>query len=266
MSEKELTFWDHLDEFKKVLFRILIVVVLFAIVAFVCKETLFSIVLAPHRSDFVLYRLFALLASELSMPSLYPREFHVDLISVQLTSQFIIHTTAAIYAGVLLASPYIIYQLFRFISPALYDNERKYSFRVIAYSFILFFTGVLLNYFLIFPLSFRFLASHQVTEEVTNMITLASYMDTLVMLSLMMGIMFELPIISWLLAKLGILTDKYMKTYRKHAVIAILVIAAVITPSGDIFTLLIVSFPIYLLYELSISIVRRTQKSVSRKP
>lgn len=258
MADQELTFWDHLDELRRVLFRILIAVCFFTVIAFIGKDILFEIVLAPHRSDFILYRWLNQLATALSMPSLAPAEFHVELISTQLTSQFIIHITTAVYAAILVTAPYIIYQLFRFVSPALYANEKKYSFRVIFYSLLLFFTGVLINYFLIFPLSFRFLATYQVSEEVTNTITLASYMGTFAMLSLMLGIMFEIPILCWLFAKLGWLTAPFMRQYRKHAIVIILILAAIITPTTDVFTLTIVFIPIFLLYELSILIVKRT--------
>ena len=243
MADKELTFWDHLDELRKVIFRILVAIVLFAILAFIGKKPLFDIILAPHRPDFILYRWLDQLARVLSMPSFLVDDFHVDLISTQLTSQFVIHMTTSIYTAILITSPYIIYQLFRFVSPALYDHEKKYSSKVIVSSFLLFFTGVLINYLIIFPLSFRFLSTYQVSEEVTNIITISSYMGTFIMLSLMMGIMFEIPILCWLFGKLGWITAPFMRRYRRHAVIIILTIAAIITPTTDIFTLLIVFIP-----------------------
>jgi sec-independent protein translocase protein TatC len=181
----------------------------------------------------------------------------VELISTRLTSQFMIHASTAFYAGLVVASPYVTYQVFRFISPALYERERGYASRVIILAFLLFFAGILLNYFLIFPLSFRFLATYQVAGEVRNLFTLASYAGTFVTLSLVMGLLFEIPVISWLLARLGLLTAGYMRRYRRHAVVSILIVAAIITPTTDIFTLLLVSLPVYLLYEASISIVRR---------
>ena len=256
-GKKEATFWDHLDELRKILFRIIIVVIAVTVVAFVCKEALFDIVLAPSKSDFIIYRLFCRLADVLSLPAICPEAFHVELINTQLASQFLIHMSVAFYAGVLLTFPYIVYQLFRFVSPALYANEQKYSGRVIVFSVVLFLCGVLLNYFLIFPLSFRFLATYQVDESVTNMISLSSYINTLLLLSLMLGIVAELPVVSWLLAKLGILTDAFMRKYRKHAIVVILIIAAVITPTADAFTLMLVFVPIYILYELSILVVKR---------
>lgn len=258
-EEKAQTFWDHLDELRRVFFRILFVVLGFMILAFIGKDTLFNFILAPQKSDFVLYRFICYLSQVFSFPSLCPGEFHIELINTQLASQFLVHMKVSFYAGILVASPYIIYQLFRFVSPALYEKEKKYSGRVIFYSALLFLLGICLNYFIIFPLSFRFLGTYQVSADIPNIINLSSYIDTLMMLSLMLGIMAELPVLSWLFAKLGFINAGFMKKYRKHAIIILLILAAVITPTADIFTLLLVFFPIYLLYELSIVIVRKSQ-------
>jgi sec-independent protein translocase protein TatC len=260
MSDGELTFWDHLDELRKVLFRSLVAACLLAGVAFACKETLFSILLAPRDPGFILYRLLGELSAALSMPALAPGEFHVSLISTRLTDQFMVHVSTSFYAGIVVASPYIIYQLFHFVAPALRENERKYSTRVILSSFLLFFAGLLLNYFVIFPLSLRFLATYKVVEEVELLFSFSSYMGTFVTLSLMMGLLFEIPVVSWLLGKLGVLSASYMTRYRRHAVVAILVVAAIITPTTDLFSLALVSVPIYGLYEASIVIVKRVEK------
>ena len=184
----------------------------------------------------------------------------VKLINTQLSGQFLTHMSVSFYAGILLASPYILYQLFHFISPALYQNEKKYSRWLIFWGYLLFLTGVLFSYFLIFPFTFRFLSTYQVSQEVENTILLSSYIDTLNMLSLMMGITFEIPILTWLLAKLGILSADFMAQYRKHAWVVAMIIAAIITPTSDVFTMLIVTFPIVLLYEVSIFLVRHTVK------
>ena len=260
-KEKASTFWEHLEELRWVIFRIVIVVLVCMIVAFLNKDAMFGIILAPQESDFILYRFFCFIAEKVSLPAICPSDFQVELINTQLTSQFIIHIKIAFYVGVLVAFPYIIYQIFRFVSPALYSHEKKYAFVVILFSFLLFAMGILLNYFLIFPLSFRFLSTYQVSFSVKNMINLSSYIDTFLMLSLMLGIMSELPILSWLFAKLGFLSDTFMKKYRKHAIIIILIIAAIITPTADAFTLLMVFFPIYMLYELSILVVKKVKKS-----
>lgn len=264
-QEKVLTFWEHLEELRHVLFRIAVAVVLLMLIAFFFKDELFAVVLAPKDPDFVIYRLFCRLADVMSMPSLCPVTFYVRIINTQLAAQFITHMRVAFCAGLLLASPYIIYQLFRFVSPALYANERKYSTRVIGWGYLLFMMGVLLNYFLIFPLTFRFLATYQVSMEVENTITLSSYMDTLMMMNLMMGIVFEIPILCWLFAKLGFLTSVFMKRYRRHAIVIILIVGAVITPTSDVFTLMMVSVPMYLLYEISIWIVSRTESADKKR-
>lgn len=265
-QQKVLTFWDHLEELRHVLFRIAVAVVLLMLIAFLFKEELFAIVLAPKNADFVIYHLFCRIADAVSIPSLCPEAFYVKIINTQLAAQFITHMSVAFYAGFLLSSPYIIYQLFRFVSPALYENEKKYSTHVIGWGYILFMMGVLLNYFLIFPLTFRFLATYQVSAEVENTIILSSYMDTLMMMNLMMGIVFEIPILCWLFAKLGFLTAGFMKRYRRHAVVIIFVIGAIITPTSDVFTLMMVSLPMYLLYEISIWVVGRTEKKRLAEP
>ena len=245
-NEKEMTFWDHLDELRKVFFRIAIAVILLACIAFLNKELLFDIVLAPQRSDFILYRFFNRLAADFSMPSLQVEDFHVELINIQLTSQFMIHMSTAFYAGLLLASPYIIYLLFGFISPALHEAERKTCLKIMIPGFFLFITGILLNYFVIFPLSFRFLATYQVSELVVNKISISSYISSFTMLSLLLGA--------------ALITAPMLKQYRKYALVGILVVAAIITPTSDVFTLLLVSIPLYFLYELSIQVVGRSRK------
>ena len=240
-----MTFWDHLDELRSVIIRALVVTVVAAAVAFCLKDQLFDVVLAPRTSDFITFRLLGVEA------------FNIHLMNTGLTEQFMIHLKTAMYAGVLIASPYIIYLLFGFISPALYDNERRYATLLCTSGYLMFMLGTLLNYFLIFPLTVKFLGTYQVSEDVANMLTLQSYMDTLLMMSLVMGIIFELPVVSWLLGRMGLLNASMMRMWRKHAIVAILVIAAIITPTTDAFTLLIVALPIWLLYEASIFIVRR---------
>ena len=242
-----LTFWDHLDELRSVIIRIIVISVLAALVAFFLKDELFAIVLAPRTSDFITFRLMGV------------EPFSIHLMNTGLTEQFMIHMKTAFYAGIVVASPYIIYQLFRFVSPALYDNERKYATELVSSGYLMFMLGTLLNYFLIFPLTVKFLGTYQVSDDVANMLTLQSYMDTLLMMSLVMGIVFELPVVSWLLGKMGLINANMMLTWREHAIVAILVVSAIITPTTDAFTLFVVALPIWLLYELSILIVRITK-------
>lgn len=255
-NEKTLTFWDHLDQLRGCLIKIAVVILLFSVVAFFFKDFLFNIVFAPKSEDFITYRLFKFFTGELP-------DFSVSLINTELTQQFMTHLKISLSMGALCASPYIIYVLFHFIAPALYTNEKKSAIKAVGGGYVMFILGVLLNYFLIFPLTFRFLGTYQVQADVVNLISLESYISTLLILTLMLGVVFEIPILSWLLAKLGILSAAFMKKYRRHAIVAIIIIAAVITPTADAFTLIIVALPIYLLYEFSIIIVKKTEQKIS---
>lgn len=244
MKSEAQTFWDHLDELRAVIIRILVITGLSAALAFCFKEELFAVVLAPRTGDFITYRLLGV------------GPFAIRLMNTGLTEQLMIHLKTALYAGLLMASPYIIFQLFRFVSPALYDKERHYATLLTVSGYLMFLLGTALNYFLIFPLTVKFLGTYQVSADVANMLTLQSYMDTLIMMSLMMGIVFELPVVSWILGRMGLVSAGLMSQWRRHAVVAILVVSAIITPTTDAFTLLVVALPIGLLYELSILIVR----------
>ena len=248
-SGQTMTFWDHLDELRGVIVRALVVTMLAAAVAFVMKDELFAVVLAPRTSDFITYRLMGV------------EPFSIHLMNTGLTEQFMIHLKTAMYAGVLVASPYIIYMLFGFIAPALYDNERHYATLLCTSGYLMFMLGTALNYLLIFPLTLKFLGTYQVSADVANMLTLQSYMDTLLMMNLVMGIVFELPVVSWILGKMGLINAQMMSAMRRHAVVAILIVAAIITPTTDAFTLFVVALPIWLLYEMSIVIVGMTKQT-----
>ena len=244
-----MTFWDHLDVLRASLIRMSVAVVVCAVAAFIMKDQLFSVVLAPRSSDFVSYRLLGV------------EPFSLHLMNTGLTEQFMIHMRTTLYAGLLVASPYILYELFRFVSPGLYDNERRYAVWIVGAAYVMFLVGTLVNYFVVFPLTVRFLGTYQVSPDVANMLTLQSYVDTLLGMSLVMGVVFELPVVCALMGRMGLLSGDLMSRYRRHAVVAILIVAAIITPTTDVFTLFVVALPIYLLYELSIQIVRITKRN-----
>ena len=256
----EMSFWEHVEVLRASLIKMAIVIMLCSVMAFLFKEEMFSVLLAPKNDAFITYSLFRRIAEWTTGKA--DAAFSIQLINTGLTEQFVIHMKASVCIGFLMSSPYLLYQLFHFISPALYENERKYSLRVAGSGYVMFILGVLLSYFLIFPLTFRFLGTYQVSSDVTNMIILQSYMGTLLMMCSLMGIVFELPVLCWLLAKLGLLSSKGMRHFRKHSIVVILIISAVITPTSDIFTLSLVALPVWLLYEVSILIV---SKSVNRK-
>ena len=250
------TFWEHLDELRSALIRIICAALVCGLVAFIFKEWLFDFILAPSKCDFITYRLFNRLSS---FTGASIESFSVAMINTALAQQFIIHMKTAFMMGALCASPYILFCLMRFIAPALYNTERRLIFGVVGSGYAMFLVGMALSYLLIFPLTFRFLGTYQVSSEVVNMISLESYISTLTGLTLMMGLVFELPIICWLVAKLGFLKASLMRNYRKHAVVVILIIAAIITPTSDAFTLALVTLPMWLLYEVSIKVVSNTK-------
>lgn len=251
-----LSFWDHLDELRSVLLRSLGAWLAGSVVAFGCKTWLFRWLFAPAQPDFVLYRALCRLAERTGWQSLCPEPLDIHFLNTELTAQFMTHLEVSLWAGLLLALPLIVYWLYGFVSPALYEREKRYSVRLIVCSVLLFVAGVVLCYLIIFPLSFRFLSGYQVTDLVVNQISLSSYMSLFVVLALLMGLMFEIPVLTWFLSKMGLLRSEHLKKYRRHVFVAILIFAAVITPTGDPFTLLLVTLPVYLLYELSIAIVK----------
>lgn len=249
---ENLTFWDHVEVLRHCLFRILVAALVASVVAFCFKDALFTVVLAPKDADFITYRFFERLSGEVT-------NFSLSLINVNLAQQFIVHMKVALYVGLLAVSPYVLYVLFGFIAPALYENERRFAVRAVVSGYLMFIAGVLLNYFLVFPLTVRFLGSYQVSAEVSNLISIESYISTLLMLSFLIGLVFELPVLCWLLAKMGVLKSTFMKQYRRHAIVVIVALAAIITPTADAFTLSLVAVPIYLLFEVSVLIVKRVE-------
>lgn len=254
-----MTFWEHLDELRKVLFRSAAVIAVLMAAIFTAKDFVFNtVVFAPINSDFVLYRLIDKALLLLNMPVL--PQFHLELINIDLSAQFFIHISTTFYFALVLSVPFIIYQLWSFVKPALYDNEIRAAKAAFAFSGVLFLMGVLVGYYLIFPLTLRFLGTYQVSYEVANQISLQSYISMFTWLILIMGVVFEMPSLAVVLSKIGILTKSFLKKYRRHAFVVMLVLAAFITPSGDPFTLMAVGLPLYGLYELSILVCRDIDK------
>ena len=255
MSDGDMTFWDHIDELRKVLVRSAAVLFVLMIVAFFFKGFIFdTVLLAPLSSDFILYRGLDAFLSLLHLPPL--EKFSIELINIEMTAQFFIHIRISFYVALVLAMPYIFYQLWTFVRPALYDNERKTIRGSFGFAGLLFYAGVVVGYLLVFPLTIRFLGTYQVSSSVPNQISLNSYIGMLTSLVLVMGIVFEMPILAAILSRFGIISKQLMKKYRRHAIVILVVLAAVITPSGDPVTLFFVSVPLYLLYELSIRVAR----------
>lgn len=255
------TFWGHLEVFRWVIIRCLAVLVGVAVVAFCFKEVLFDgLVLAPLRQDFATYRALCSMATALNLPGLCPDISQVELININLASQFFIHMEMAGVAALIVAFPYLTLELWFFVKPALYSNERGAAVTGAVSFVMLFFLGVLVSYFIIFPLTLNFLGNYQVSATVANQISLSSYISTFLTLSLLLGIVFEMPIVAYFFARIGVLKSSFLRQYRKVAIVVIMCLAAVITPSTDAFTMMLVVLPLWLLYELSIGVVKRVEK------
>ncbi|MEI7895421.1 MAG: twin-arginine translocase subunit TatC [bacterium] len=261
VGEKEMTFWEHLDILRGTLWRILIAVLVTSIAAFAFKEVLFDgIILAPKSKTFITYRAFCKLGDLLSMPSLCIDPSQFQLININLAGQFTSHMNISLIAGLIVALPYVLWELWRFVKPGLNEEEIRSSRGAVTIISLLFILGVLFSYFIAAPLMINFLGGYAVSAAVSNQIALTSYVSSITMMTLLMGLLFELPVLILFLTKIGIITPQYLRKYRKHTLIAILIIAGVITPSPDIFSQLIVAIPLYALFEISLVISSRIYK------
>jgi len=267
-QEKEMSFLDHLEELRWHLIRSTIAVMAVAFLAFIFKDFIFdTLIFGPKKSDFPTYRMFCNISRSLGMDTFCFQEMPFRIQSRTMAGQFSAHMWTSIYAGIIIAFPYILYEFWRFISPGLKEKERKSSRGFIFIASLLFFTGVLFGYYLITPLSINFLGNYQVSKEVFNDFDLDSYISLVRTSVLACGIVFELPILMYILTKIGLVTPEILRKYRKFALIIVLILSAVITPP-DIVSQIIVAIPILILYEVSIyisKIVIRNQKREERK-
>ena len=249
----EMTFWDHLEDLRKCIFRILGVFASAVVVLFFLKNFLFDqLILAPSKSDFFLYQLLG-------------ADFSMTLVNIEVAAQFLIHIRITLICALIVTFPVIIYQLWRFIAPALNENEKRTVKGAFAFASVLFYVGVAVGYALVFPLMLNFFSGYQVSPDIPNTFSLTSYISLFTSLVLTFGIVFEFPTVVAVLSSMGMLTKEGLSSYRKHAICVVLVLAAVITPSGDPFSLMVVSVPLYLLYEFSILICRKRVQSVEEE-
>ena len=252
MAEEKIeqTFWDHLDELRSTLLRIAVVFLGSAVVLFFFKTFLFEkIVLAPTTSDFFLYRILG-------------NSMDLTLQNIELSAQFFIHIKVTLICALLVSFPYLIYELWRFIAPALYENEKRATRGAFGFASVLFYLGVTTAYCVIFPMMLSFFSKYQVSGQVENIFSLSSYISMFLSTLLMFGIVFEFPTVVAVLSSMGIVTKEFLRSYRRHALCIIMILAAIITPSGDPFTLMICTVPMYLLYEFSIMICRKKAQDV----
>ena len=256
-----MTFLEHLEELRWRLVRAFVSIVVFGIVAFLSKSIIFDkILFAPRSSDFITYRAFCQLGHLLAMgDKLCMGDVNITLQNIDMSGQFSMHIMVSFIAGLILAFPYVTYQIWAFLKPGLKENEINSARGIVFYTTILFFLGVLFGYYVISPLSLQFLGSYRVSDAVESAIKLNSYITTLVSITLTTGLVFELPIVIYFFTKIGLITPEFLKHYRKHAVVVVLILAAIITPP-DITSQILVALPIMALYEISIGISRRVIK------
>lgn len=265
--QAEMGFWDHVDALRGVLFRSFGVIGALLIVFMALMPRIFDrVILAPCRPDFPLYTLFSGMSAGPLMPDFSATDFHVNLINIQLASQFFIHISTAFWLALIVSAPAIMYFLWQFLAPALYSRERKAVSRAFVAGTGMFFIGAAVGYFIVFPLTLRFLAGYQVSSLVPNQISLDSYMDNFVTIVLIMGVVFELPLLGWMLGKFGLLTKRFFTRYRRHAIVVLLIAAALITPTGDPITLTVVFLPLYALWEFSSTLVPSKARTTDGDP
>ncbi|MDX2196449.1 MAG: twin-arginine translocase subunit TatC [Cytophagales bacterium] len=252
-NEKEMSFLDHLEELRWHIIRAVTAILFFAVIAFIFKEFFFGkIVMGPAKVDFITYRFFCWLDRTMNAGgSICIDKLNFILQSRQMSGQFAMHITYAVITGIVLAFPYVFWEIWRFVSPGLYDLEKKVTHGAVFWVSFLFFTGILFGYYVVSPLSVNFLANYTLDPVIENQFDITSYIQTVAMLVLACGIMFQLPMVMLVLTRIGIVTPTFMRTYRRHAIIVILIIAAIITPP-DVFSQLLVTAPLIVLYEGSI--------------
>lgn len=259
MAEPSMTFWEHLEVLRWSIFRIAIAAVIAMVVIFIFMPSMFTgFVLGPTTSEFFLYKWLGSLGQLPFLPDFAAGDFKVDIISINVASQFMTHISTSFWFALVAIFPYIIYEIWKFIAPALYDNEKRSVRTAFLFGTLMFFIGCAISYSFIFPFTFRFLTEYEISAQISNQISLNSYMSTFLGMIFMLGLVFELPLLAWLLSKIGVLNREFLKRYRRHAVVILMILAALITPTGDPITLSLVFLPLYLLYEISIRVVRNS--------
>jgi len=259
-EEEGMSFLDHLEALRFHLLRSVAAVLVFTVVAFLAKSFVFGIlILGPSKVDFFTYRVLCDVADWLNLPALCIQELPFTIQSRQMTGQFSMHMTSSFVVGFIAAFPYVFWEFWRFISPGLYDKEKNAARGAVFFVSFLFLLGAAFGYYVLAPLSINFLANYQLDPTILNEFDITSYVTTLVMLVLASAIMFQLPVVVYFLSMSGLVTSKMLKSYRKHSIVVILIISAIITPP-DVISQLLISMPIMVLYEVGISIAKRLEK------
>ena len=260
-EEKEMSFLDHLEELRWHIIRSLAAILVFSVLAFLSKKIIFhGIILAPSRPDFWTYRMLCKLGDIINTNVLCVEELPFIIQSRQMTGQFMMHITSSFVIGLILAFPYAFWEIWRFIKPGLYDKEKNVARGAVFFVSLLFGIGVMFGYFVVTPISINFLSNYQLDPSISNEFDIISYVSTVSMLVLACAIMFQLPIVVYFLTKAGIVTPKMLTRYRKHSIIVILTLSAILTPP-DVMSQILIALPLLGLYEVSIMISRSVIKN-----
>ncbi len=263
-EEKVMSFWDHLEELRGHIIRSLIAILVLAVLAFLNRHIIFdAIILAPSRSNFYTYDWLCKFGHLISSSSLCIGDLNLKIINIKMSGQFLTHMYISVVAGFILSFPYVLWEIWRFVQPALMPNEKKYSRGGLLISTILFLIGILFSYFFIVPITIHFLGTYSVSSHVANQISLNSYINTVVSVTFAVGIVFELPILIYFLTRIGVVTPDFLKKNRKYMVVILLTVSAIITPP-DIFSQMMVFIPLLALYEVSILVSKRVYKKIMR--
>ena len=264
-KEKVMSFWEHLEELRGTVIRIIIAILALAIIAFLNRHLIFdTIILAPSTSHFITYRLLCELGTYLHAPSLCVTGLNLKIINISMSGQFLTHIYVSAVTGAILSFPYILWEIWRFVQPALLPKEKKYSRGGLFFSTFLFLVGVVFSYFLIVPIMVNFLGTYSVSSDVANQITLKSYIGTMVSMIFAVGIVFELPILVYFMTRIGVITPDFLKKNRKYMIVVLLAVSAIITPP-DVFSQMLVFIPLEILFEVSILVSKRVYKKVLRR-
>ncbi len=264
-EESSMSFLDHLEALRWHLLRSVSAVLILTVIAFLAKSFVFGVViLGPSRVDFITYRLFCDLGNYLGVAALCIEELPFTLQSREMTSQFSVHMTSSLVVGFICAFPYLFWEVWRFISPGLYDKEKNAARGAVFFVSSLFFTGAAFGYFVLAPMSINFLSNYKLDPTIINHFDISSYISTVTMLVLASAIMFQLPVVVYFLSKSGLVTAAMLRSYRRHAIVVILILSAVITPP-DIISQILIAMPIIVLYEAGIQIAKRLEKEKAQK-
>lgn len=264
-NDESISFWDHVDEFRKIIIRLLLVWIILALGYFLCMDLIFDhFIMGPCHQDFCFYRLIEIIGNKIGVDQTALLPTHdITLVNYNLTSPFLIHISTSFEFAVVTTVPYLLYEIWTFIKPALLVKEKSGLRKAFFLGGVMFYIGGAVGYFIVFPMTLQFLINYNLSDSISNLLSLSSYMDNFTGLVVMMGTTFELPLVLWILGLFGVVDKVFLKKYRKYAFLFVVILAAIITPTGDPFTLTIVALPIWLLYEFSILLVPKKTETTN---